>query len=366
LLRRALDEEGIMVSQATRTVRIGFIGAGGIARQRHLPGLQRVDGVEFVAVANRRRETAEAIAREYGFQTVLDDWRRLIERDDIDAVFIAAPPYLHAEATIAALDADKHVFCQARMARNYEEAKRMYERSLQTDRVTMLCPPPHAMPGDYYVKQLIRDGFLGSVYDVQVRMLTDPYADPNAPLHWRQDSEISGYNTLALGMYCEVLHRWLGWQRRVQAIVKAHIPQRRRADTGQMAEVKIADSLAIASEFENGALAAWHLSGVTRFGAPNMIELYGSNGTLQYNIDTNVIRGAQQGEAGLRELPIPSELRREWLAEAEFIEAIRTGNRDVSPSFTEGIKYIEFTEAVYRSSAEGRAIELPFEPGLVR
>jgi predicted dehydrogenase len=355
-----------MVSQATRTIGIGFIGAGGIARQRHLPGLQRAGGVEFVAVANRRRATAEEIAKEYGFRTVLDDWRQVLERDDVDAVFIAAPPYLHAEATIAALDAGKHVFCQARMARNYAEAKQMYERAQRSDRVTMLCPPPHAMAGDYFVKQLLADGFLGRPYDIDVRLLTAPYADADAPLHWRQDSQISGYNTLALGMYCEVLHRWFGWQRRVQAIVKAHVPQRRRPDTGELAEVKIADSLAIASEFENGALAAWHCSGVTRHGAPNMIELYGSDGTLRYNIDTDEILGARAGDSDLRPMSIPADLRREWLAEAEFLEAIRTGNRDVSPSFTEGIKYIEFTEAVYRSSTEGRAIDLPFDAGLVK
>ena len=211
------------------------------------------------------------------------------------------------------------------------------------------------MAGDYFVKKLLADGFLGRPYDIDVRLLTAPYADADAPLHWRQDSQISGYNTLALGMYCEVLHRWFGWQKRVQAIVKAHVPQRRRPDTGELAEVKIADSLAIASEFENGALASWHCSGVTRHGAPNMIELYGSDGTLRYNIDTDEILGARAGDSDLRPMPIPADLRREWLAEAEFLEAIRTGNRDVSPSFTEGIKYIEFTEAVYRSSAEGRA-----------
>ena len=97
-----------------------------------------------------------------------------------------------------------------------------------------------------------------------------------------------------------------------------------------------------------------------------MIELYGSDGTLRYNIDTDEILGARAGDADLRPLAIPADLRREWLAEAEFLEAIRTGNRDVSPSFTEGIKYIEFTEAVYRSSAEGRAIDLPFDAGLVK
>ncbi len=97
-----------------------------------------------------------------------------------------------------------------------------------------------------------------------------------------------------------------------------------------------------------------------------MIELYGSEGTLRYNIDTDEILGARIGDTGLQPMTIPTDLRREWRAEAEFIEAVRSGNREGSPSFTEGIKYMEFTEAVYRSAAEGRAIDLPFDPGLVR
>lgn len=354
-----------MVQAATQTVRVGFIGAGGIARQRHLPGLRKVEGVELVAVSNRRRETAEAIASEYGFATVYDNWQAVLDRSDIDAVFIAAPPYLHAEATIAALQAGKHVFCQARMARTYAEAKAMYLQSQASDRVTMLCPPPHAMAGDYVVKRLLAEGFIGRPYDIQVRLLTAPYADPSAPLHWRQDRQVSGYNTLALGMFCEVLHRWFGWQRRLQAIVTTHIPERRNPADGRPVRVEIADSLAIASQFENGALASWHCSGVTRHGTPSTIELFGSDGTLRYTIDTDELHGARASDTALQPLPIPPDQRREWTAEADFISAIRTGQRDVSPSFTEGIKYIEFTEAVYRSSETGQAISLPFDSGLV-
>src|SRR5581483_9058834 len=102
-------------------------------KQRHLPGLKKVPGVELVAVANRRRETAEQVAKEWGFKQVEDDWRKILDNPDVDAVFIAAPPLLHKEATLAALQAGKHVFCQARMARNYAEAKEMYEASLRTD-----------------------------------------------------------------------------------------------------------------------------------------------------------------------------------------------------------------------------------------
>src|SRR5687767_2833747 len=134
---------------ANQRIGIGFIGAGGIAKQRHLPGLKKVPGVEFVAVANRRRESADEVAKEWGFKQVYEDWRQVLDNPDVDAVFIAAPPLLHKEATLAALQAGKHVFCQARMARNYAEAKEMYDASQRTQLRTMLCPPPHGMPSDY-------------------------------------------------------------------------------------------------------------------------------------------------------------------------------------------------------------------------
>src|SRR5437870_726140 len=112
---------------AEKRIGIGFIGAGGIAKQRHLPGLKKVPGVELVTVANRRRETAEAVAKEWGFGSVKDDWRQVIDDPNVDAVFVTTPPYLHKEATLAALQAGKHVFTQARMAMNYADARAMYD-----------------------------------------------------------------------------------------------------------------------------------------------------------------------------------------------------------------------------------------------
>src|SRR5215207_6202500 len=140
---------------AGERVGIGFIGAGGIAKQRHLPGLQKVPGVEFVSVANRRRESAEQVAGEWGFKSVRDDWRQVLDDPAVDAVFIATPPYLHKEATLAALKAGKHVFCQARMAMNYADAKEMYDASQKSDRTTALCVAPHYLNGQRVVQRLI-------------------------------------------------------------------------------------------------------------------------------------------------------------------------------------------------------------------
>lgn len=347
---------------ANERIGIGFIGAGGIAKQRHLPGLKKVPGIEFVTVANRHRETAEDVAREWGFGSVKDDWREVVEDPAVDAVFIATPPTLHKEATLAALAAGKHVFCQARMALNYADAKEMYDASTETALRTMLCPPPHAMAADYVMKRLIKDEqYVGRPLEVHVYGLNNSFADPNAPLHWRQDYEVNGLNIYLLGMYVETVARWLGYHKRVQALTKVHYPLRQKPGTTEPVEVKLADSAVVVGEMENGALSSFHLSGVSNHPQPNQAEIHGSEGTLIVDLAPNAanILGAKRGEQ-LAPIPVPDAERREWLAEAEFIQAIRQGGA-VTPDFFEGLKYMEFTEAVHRSSAEGRAIDLPLD-----
>jgi predicted dehydrogenase len=156
-------------------------------------------------------------------------------------------------------------------------------------------------------------------------------------------------------MYAEVVHRWLGYNRRVQAITKVHYPRR----GGE--EVKLPESAVVAAEMENGALATYHLGAVSHHPQANRVEMHGSEGTLIASLAANAsdIQGARKGEE-LRQIPVPPEERREWLAEAEFIRAIREGG-PVTPDFYEGLKYMEFTEAVWRSSEEGRSVELPLE-----
>lgn len=346
---------------AQERVGIGFIGAGGIARERHLPGLKAVPGVDFVTIANRTRASAAKIAAEYGFREVLDDWHDVVEHPDVDAVFVTAPPYVHRDATIAALEAGKHVFCQARLARTYAEALEMYDEARRSDRVTMVCPPPHAMRGDRFMKKLIGEGYLGTLREVHVHSLAGAFADASLPLHWRQDSFISGYNTLNVGMLAEVVHRWVGYFREITALTAYHVPRRRKVGSVQEVAVDVADSLGVVGTLRNGALAVFHFSGTAYFGGENRIELYGSEGTLVYKISTHEITGARRGDKDLAPLTIPADLVREWTAEADFIDAIRNGT-PVTPDFEEGLRYMEFTEAVYRSASSRRTITLPLDP----
>jgi predicted dehydrogenase len=180
-------------------IRIGFIGAGGIARSRHLPGLQAVDGVELTAVANRTRASSERVAAEWGFKHVCDDWRDL---------------------------------------------------------------------------------------------------------------------------------------------------------------VRIADSLGIVGTLKNGAIAVLDVSGSTRFAGSPRIELFGSDGTLVYEVRGDRILAARRDEPELRPVPIVPEERREWRAEADFVNAIRE-RTPVTPDFEEGLRYMEVTEAIYRAARTGQTVMLP-------
>ena len=340
-------------------LRIGFIGAGGIAHTRHLPGLRKLPGVTVAAVCNRSRESGEAVAREWGIPEVLTEWRDLLAREDLDAVFIGTWPYTHAEMSIAALEAGKHVFCQARMARDAAEAREMARAAeAHPELAAMLCPPPAGMLGDRLIRKLLAEGYLGELREVHAEGLSAGNADPSAPLHWRQSFELQGYNTLTLGMWIEVIHRWVGPHSRVAAVLKTHTPVRMDPATDQPREVRVAESVSLAAELANGAVGSYRFSGVTRFPPHNMIRLYGTEGTLHYDLDTDEIRGARIGDAEARPLPIPADLTRPWSVEEDFVSAIREGT-PVEPSFHDGLLYMEFTEAVYRAAAEGRTVDLP-------
>jgi predicted dehydrogenase len=89
-----------------------------------------------------------------------------------------------------------------------------------------------------------------------------------------------------------------------------------------------------------------------------MLTLYGRDGTLAYNFTRDEVLGARRGEKELSVLAIPPELQSSWTVEKDFVEAVLAGARP-EPSFETGVRYMQFTEAVYRSARGGHAVELP-------
>ncbi|MBF8299605.1 MAG: ligC, partial [Dehalococcoidia bacterium] len=101
---------------SVQQIRVGIVGAGANTRERHIPGLKAMEGVEVVGVANRSMESGQRAAKEYGIPQVFDTWLDLVESDEIDAVVIGTWPYMHCPVTLAALENNKHVLTEARMA----------------------------------------------------------------------------------------------------------------------------------------------------------------------------------------------------------------------------------------------------------
>lgn len=343
-------------------LRIGIVGAGGIVRARHLPGLRDIPGVDVVAVANRTRESGERVAAEWRIPHVVDDWRQLVAREDIDAVLIGTWPYTHCAVTLAALEAGKHVFCQARMAMNLGEARLMLQAAMASDRVTMLCPAPHGLKGDRVVRRLLGEDFVGRLRLIRLTSLSDTYADPARPLTWRQDRQLSGRNVLALGIYAEVIHRWVGYAKRVSAMLQTVVGERPLPGTGQNATVELPDSLVVVGLMESGAELNLTMSGVIPNAPHDTLEVYGDQGALVYDFAADALRGCR-GSGPWADIPISPNEEGRWTAEADFVAAIRQGRPKpkVCPDFLDGYKYMEFVEAVWQSHGQHRHVDLPMK-----
>jgi len=193
------------------TVNIGVIGAGGIFRNRHFPALSGMDDAEVVTIANRSVESAREIGEEFDLDAEpSDDPESVVEREDVDAVMIGTWPYKHHPYGMAALDAGKHTFVQARMATSLEEAKELYAKGEETGLVTQICPSPFAMKGDAYVQDLLEEGYVGDVNFVRAHVISGGSVDPETPLSWRDVERYQGVNALAVGILVERLHGWVG------------------------------------------------------------------------------------------------------------------------------------------------------------
>jgi predicted dehydrogenase len=341
-------------------IRIGIVGAGEITRSRHLPGFRAIPGVRITAVCNRRRETATRVAREFEIPKVYNNWEDLVADSDVDAVVIGAWPYLHCPVTLAAFDRGKHVLSQARMAMNAREAQRMHDRSRELpDLAAMIVPSPYGLTGDAFVKSLIDSGFLGELREIHVFSFNDQLADPETPISWRQLTRYSGFNMLTLGIVYETLLRWVSPADRVLAYASKVVPVRFDPETGKKVRVGTPDCVQVLTTHEGGARGAILLSGVVWQDARLEIALYGSKGTLVYDLLRDEIRGARRKDRELKPMPVPAKLRGGWQVEDDFISAIR-GEREVSRTdFATGVQYMQFTEAVARSSRHQMPVTLP-------
>jgi predicted dehydrogenase len=237
---------------ATDTLRIGIIGAGANTRSRHIPGLRMQNSVEIVGVANRSLASSQKAAKELDIAKAYGDWTEMIADETIDAVCIGTWPYTHAEMTIAALDAGKHVLCEARMAMNAGEARAMLAASRRNpSRIAQIVPAPMTLPVDRTIADTIAGGAIGNVIAIDLCVSTGDYPNPDLPLHWRQSRDFSGNNVMALGIWYEQMARWVGHGASAFAVGQV-VVKHRKDESGARVPITVPDHVDVTGQLPRG------------------------------------------------------------------------------------------------------------------
>jgi predicted dehydrogenase len=268
---------------------------------------------------------------------------------------------MHCAVTIRALEAEKHVLTEARMAMNLAEARMMFEASKRKPHlVAQVVPSPFGLCADGVIRELLDKNVLGPLREVVVLSTDGSFADPHVPIHWRKLSEFSGKNMLELGILHEMLGRWIPEPTRVFAQTQIFTPSRSHSGTDQPIKVETPDCVHVLADLPNGARAVYRCCDSVRFGPTRQIRFYGSKGSLKCLFDPeDRLFVGQSGETEMTEVTVNSDDHRGWRVEAEFIGAIRGEVKVRFADFASGVRYMEFTEAVAQSAASGQAVDLP-------
>ena len=350
---------------ASDKIRVGIIGAGANTRAKHIPGLRAQNSVEIVGLANRSEESSRKAAKELDIPKAYADWTQIVADPDIDAVCIGTWPYMHAQMTIAALDAGKHVLCEARMAMNAREAHAMLAASRRNpSRVAQIVPAPLTLPFDQTIVETISSGAIGNIIATDVRVYAGDYPNPDTPLHWRQNRDLSGNNIMALGIWYESVMRWIGHAATVFAVGQVVVPHRKDA-SGRRVAISIPDHIDVSGHLIQGGQYRLSLSSVVGH-APLKSEalIFGDKGTTAYVAPLQgepYLQLARRGDSGLTPVAIDPAKRGAWRVEEEFINAINGRESVTHTDFVTGVKYMEWTDAVAESMRMRREVALPLQ-----
>ena len=253
------------------------------------------------AICGRNEDNVRQAANTFGFESYETDFRKLVERPDIQIVDVSSPGNEHLPMAIAAAQAGKTVFCEKPLANTFEEAQQMTEAAEAAGVVNMVCFNYRRVPAIALAKRMIENGDLGRIYHFRARYLQDWIADPNFPLVWRLRKEIAGSGTLGdigahvldLGQYLMganlttlsgLTHTFIK-ERPLQAPPSGQEGLTAQA-TQEMGEVTVDDATAFMGHFANGALGVFE---ATRFAVgrknANSFEINGEKGSVSFNFE---------------------------------------------------------------------------------
>lgn len=339
-------------------------------------------------ICGRDRNAAEAAARQFGWEEVETDWRRVVERKDIDIVDVASPGHLHHPMAVAAAKACKHVICEKALANSLAEAKDMLRAVEKAGVKHMLMHNYRKIPAVAYARQLVDEGRIGKVYHYRAAYLQDWIMDPEFPLVWRLDKKIAGSGVLGdLGSHIIDLARYLNSDiTSVSASMTTFIKERPRLTSsegawgakgkGAKGKVTVDDAVQFLAKFKNGSVGSFEASrfcgGRRNF---NCFEIYGSKGSLAFNLEKmNELQfydcGDKQPQQGYKTIGV-TEASHPYAGawwppghilgyEHTFVHAVHDfltaieKDTVASPNFKDGVYELAVMEAVEESSKSER------------
>lgn len=336
-------------------------------------------------ICGRDRVATRAAARRLGWEMWETDWRRAVENPAIDIIDICTPNETHAEIAVAAARAGKAILCEKPLGRDLREAQAMWRAVKKARVVNMVCHNYRRIPAVILAKQMIERGDLGDrIFHFRARYAQDWIVDPNFPLVWRLQPDVSGSGALGdIFSHVTDLARYLvGEMSEVTAVLETFVKRRPlekkargTAKSRRLRKVEVDDAVAAIGRFRGGGLATIE---ATRFapGRKNSIqlEINGSDGSLAFDLEEmNRLRFFSRRDSaevqGFRDIMV-TEPSHPYVGNwwppghiigyehtfvhtiADFVRGV-IQRKKVQPDFADGLETQRVLDAVQRS-ARGR------------
>jgi predicted dehydrogenase len=351
LAARASGSAGAAMGQAgARKIGYGIVGLGRISMDHFMPGVRISEHSKLVALVSGHRDKAEKVADEYGIsrQSIYsyENYDAIARNPEIDAVYIALPNGMHAEYSIRAAQAGKHVLCEKPMANSAIDCERMIAASRKADRKLMIAYRCRLEPTNLRAIELIRQGYVGTLQTI--------HSDDGfnmRPGEWRLSKQMAGGGPLMdVGIYSLQACRYLTGEEPVEVSGASSVIDR----DGRFKEVE--ENLVWTMRFPSGVVTTC----VTTYGANlgNRYRASGSKGWLDsdpaFSYEGLHLRGQGAGEAIDQATDDPPP--RQFTREADhFAQSILENREPVTPG-EEGRRDMRLIEAIYQSCRENRPI----------
>ncbi len=373
---------------AKKNLDIGMIGYGFMGRA-HSNAYARVSNffdLEYKPVLKaacaRNEERVKAFADTWGYESVETDWRKLIERDDIDAIDICTPNDMHKDIAIAAAAAGKMILCEKPLARTPEEGEEMCKAVEDAGVLNTVWYNYRRLPAVTLAKNIVDEGRLGRIFHYRANFLQDWTIATDLPQGgealWRLDVDAAGSGVTGdLLAHCIDTAMWInGKIASVTAMTETFVKERMHNLTGKVEAVGIDDACAFLARFENGSLAIFESTRYARgHKALYTFEINGENASIAWDLhdlhrlkyfdhgDDSVVRGWRNIHVSDSDQPY---LEHWWVPGlqigyehsfvhqvADFLEGVAKGE-SISPTFREAQETQKVCDAILTSAKSGQ------------